>query len=111
MSGLDRTSVDETTLRQLALSRPVSDSGSQPLFPTQADAFFRADRLRVDGSHELTAEFSIQVVVDGAGRIEWGEKSLALGAGMTILVPHGAGRVTLDGSMTVLRGRPPKART
>lgn len=107
MSSLDRAALDEETLRQLGHSRPVTDSGSQPLFPTSADTFFRADRIHVSGTHVLPPGYSIVVVVDGAGSIEWDAGSLPLRAGMTLLVPHGAGPVTLGGAMTVLRGRPP----
>ena len=42
--------------------------GVERLFPPEADAFFRAERIRPRPSSPLTREFSILVVLEGAGR-------------------------------------------
>lgn len=81
------------------------------VFPHQADHFFRVERL---AAHELDADlepgFSVLVVVEGAGRLTWGGPDggkLGVRAGATVAVPHGAGRVRLQGALHVLRCRPP----
>ncbi len=82
-------------------------AGAGRLLPAEADEFFRADRLAVDGETALEAAYSVIVVTDGEGSLAWPEGSLGLARGSVVLVPYGAGPVTLSGSFAALRARPP----
>jgi mannose-6-phosphate isomerase len=73
----------------------------EPLFPTDADRFFRAERA--GGGATLGASFAVFVVVEGAGRLVAGDESIELARGDTLLVPHGAGPTRLEGSVTAIR--------
>jgi len=74
----------------------------EALFPPEAEAFFRAERIT--GPANLPAGFSILVVVGGEGRLG-GE--VTVGKGTTVMVPHAAGDLTLEGSVTAIRCMPP----
>ena len=60
-------------------------------------------RERLTGPATLDQGFSILVVLDGAA----GVGDLDVRRGDTILVPHAAGATRLEGSVAVLRCRPP----
>jgi mannose-6-phosphate isomerase len=76
------------------------------IFPAYADDFFRADRH--SGPSTWEAGFAIAAVLAGTGRLAWGDdESLPLRAGMTVLVSHDAGTVTVDGDVELVRCRPP----
>ncbi|HEV7710495.1 MAG TPA: class I mannose-6-phosphate isomerase [Asanoa sp.] len=78
------------------------------IFPAYGDAFFRA--VRHSGPSEWEPGFSIAVVVSGEGRLAWGaDESLALRTGMTVLIPHDAGTVRVEGPVELVRCRPPVA--
>ncbi|MHA7987060.1 class I mannose-6-phosphate isomerase [Rathayibacter sp. CAU 1779] len=109
-SDLDREPLSEETLARLASWRPVfadGDAQLTALFPPDADALFRADRIEVDGAYPLPAEFAVLVVTDGEGELGWAGQAVSLAPGQTILVPHGAGATVLRGALGVLRCRPP----
>ncbi|TIH40051.1 hypothetical protein [Subtercola vilae] len=91
-------------------------------FPPAADRFFRARSVHVEGAATLAAGFAILVVVAGEGSLQAGAAagaasigasaaplplSLRLGRGMTVLVPFGAGEITLQGSLDVIVCSPP----
>ncbi|HYF12376.1 MAG TPA: class I mannose-6-phosphate isomerase [Actinomycetota bacterium] len=86
------------------LDRWMSSRDGGRLFPAEADAFFRADR--VEGPGVLDAAFSIVVVLDGQGRMRWSGGELAVRRGATVLVPFAAGEVALDGEVRAIRCRP-----
>lgn len=109
LSGLDRRASDPERLGVLKESREIDDEGRQRLFPREAEAFFRAERLIVSGRCLLAAEFSLLVVEAGAGSLEWGDDALPLSAGTTVLIPHGAGEVAVTGDLRALRARGPAA--
>ena len=109
LSALDVSGWDPVRLNTLHAD---TGAGGRPgvtrLLPAQADPFFRAER--VDASSRGVAfepGYAILVVVSGNGRLEYPTGSLAVGRGSTILVPFGAGQVTLDGQFQALRCRPP----
>jgi mannose-6-phosphate isomerase len=83
--------------------------GVERLFPPDADAFFRAERIRPRASAPLPQEFSILVVVDGAGRLATEAGELRIRRGATVLVPWAAGEGALEGQVDVLRCLPPEA--
>ena len=79
------------------------------LFGARADAFFRAQRLRVDGAIELEPSFAVLITLDGAGLLHTERGgSVDVTAGDTLVVPYEAGASTLTGELTAIRARPPK---
>ncbi|HWD62686.1 MAG TPA: hypothetical protein VG369_09315 [Humibacter sp.] len=109
-SDLDRTVVSQHRLSELASRRTVRTIGAAqmtPLFPAEADAFFRADRIECHGSITLEPGYCVLVVLDGDGELGWADDRLPLTAGTTVLVPFGAGETVVRGTVTVLRCRPP----
>jgi mannose-6-phosphate isomerase len=99
---------------QLGRMRTSRVDGGRPgverLFPAEADAFFRAERIRPDPSCVLPREFSILVVLEGSGRLLTGAGEVSLTRGTTVLVPWAAGDGALVGQLEVLRCLPPEAR-
>ena len=79
------------------------------LFPAAADRFFRAQYLRPAPAAVLDAAYSILIVVAGAGRLETDAGAIDVAAGQTILIPHGAGPVTVRGAgVEAVRCLPPE---
>jgi mannose-6-phosphate isomerase len=82
--------------------------GVDVLFPREADAFFRAERIRPRDASPLSSEFSVVVIAKGRGRLEFGEDGvLEVGRGTTVLVPFAARNCRLVGSMEAIRCMPP----
>ncbi|WP_243063706.1 class I mannose-6-phosphate isomerase [Humibacter sp. RRB41] len=111
-SDLDRDVVSRDRLSELSsrrTTRTTGDAQTTPLFPTEADAFFRADRIDSHGSITLEPDYSVLVVLDGDGELQWVDETLPLTAGATVLVPFGAGETVVRGTVAVLRCRPPAA--
>lgn len=104
IAGLDRGRVSPERLERLAARR-----GSETLFPADADPFFSAVKLDVDGTSRLDPAFSVIVVLDGAGVLEYEGGSIEIAAGSTVLTMHGTGAVELRGRMSVVQCRPPRA--
>jgi mannose-6-phosphate isomerase len=77
-----------------------------PLLPDDASPYFRAERVR--GGADLEPSFAILVAVGGRGTLttEYGDE-LALARGTTALVPHAAGRTTIQGDVDAIRCLPP----
>ena len=103
IGGLDRRRVDPEQLELLASRR-----GAETLFPDDADRFFSASRVTVTGTARFAPAFSVLVVVDGAGVLEYEGGSIAVAAGMTVLTMHGTGEVELRGGLSVIRCAPPR---
>ena len=107
LSALDRSAWPADRLAELRGPRP-STGPVTALFPPAADRYFRADRIQVDGRVELDPEYSVLVVLAGAGRLATTSGAeLALQPGTIALVPYAAGAGTLTGTATVVRCRPP----
>jgi mannose-6-phosphate isomerase len=88
---------------------PAELTAAQGLLPPAAEPYFRAER--VDPRHgpvDREPAFAVLVVVDGEGvlRTDRGDE-LALRRGVTALVPHAAGRTTVEGAAEVIRCLPP----
>jgi mannose-6-phosphate isomerase len=82
--------------------------GARRLLPPRADAYFRAERLRLDPVVSLGPGFSILVLLEGPGRLETEHGgTLELRRGETVLVPHGAGAAELTGTVEAVRCLPP----
>jgi mannose-6-phosphate isomerase len=101
--GLQAVTRARTSAPELAALR---QSRGTSFFPTRADAFFRADRLVADAV--LAPSFSIVVVLAGQGTLEpQGGEAVSVSRGSTVLVPYGAGALTLRGSCRAIACRPP----
>jgi mannose-6-phosphate isomerase len=90
--------------------KPEDDGAVTELFGPAAAGFFRAQRITARSGAILEPSYAVLVVLAGAGELttEDGEKS-ALGKGDTVVVPHAAGAVTIDGELTAIRCLPPAA--
>lgn len=100
LSAVRRSALDDGELARLTSRRGAA------LFPTEADAFFRADRLV--GGAEVEPAFAILVGVTGAGELvpEDGVP-IPVRRGSTVLVPYAAGACRLEGGVEAIRARPP----
>jgi len=79
------------------------------LLPAQADPYFRAQRISLDG-HELSLppSFAILIVLDGELTVSTAEQEpLRLTHGDAALVPHGVGETSVSGRGTAIRCLPP----
>lgn len=82
--------------------------GVDVLFPSEADPFFRAERIRPRDAASLPAGFSIVVITLGRGHLEFGNAgSMEIVRGNTVLVPFAAGDCRLVGPLEALRCMPP----
>ena len=80
-----------------------------PVLPDRAADFFRVDRVAVGAV--LDASFAVLVITRGQGdlrQVDVGH-ALAVRSGHTILVPHQAGSLVIDGDLEALWCRPPQA--
>lgn len=112
LTALDYSGWDEARLHELrALRRGAAERpGVTRLLPPRADTFFGAERVDVSAPVALDPGYAILIVTSGQGRVSYPAGSLAVHRGSTILVPYGAGPVTLEGSFQALRCRPPSPR-
>lgn len=107
LGALDRTGWDAARLDALAEARAEGGRpGVETLFPPEADAFFRAERIRPAPS-DLPAAFSTLIVVDGGGVLRYHGGEVALERGDAVLVPYAAGDCLIEGEMEALRCMPP----
>jgi mannose-6-phosphate isomerase len=107
LSSLERTATDPARLEALTSSRRPGEDGITPLLPEEADRFFRAERIAPSPQTDLDAGFSILVVIDGTGRLDWSDGTLEIARGQTLVIPFGAGALRLAGTVTAIRCRPP----
>lgn len=108
LEALDGRAWAPESIAALAAPSRRVDSTTERLFPKEADAFFRADRLVVTTHASLDAAFSIVIVLAGTATLEFLGGSLPVRAGMTLLIPHGTGPVDLVGRVELIRARPPR---
>jgi mannose-6-phosphate isomerase len=108
IAGLETARWDAEQIATLASSDRTDDSGvARQLFPAAADSFFSAWQLDVQASHSVAPGFSVLVVTDGSGILRSGSYDLEIGLGMTVLIPYGAGEVSLVGQMKAILCAPP----
>ncbi|GAB3805963.1 class I mannose-6-phosphate isomerase [Humibacter antri] len=110
LSNLNRSTVSTDRLRELRssrITRLLGETEFTDLFPEEADAVFRAQRVSINGSFAFDAGFCVLVVLEGEGALEWNDGAFVLSRGQTVLVPHAAGGLILRGTLTVLCCRPP----
>lgn len=83
-------------------------TGEDTLVPAAAE-YFRAERHTIDGELVLDAGFSTLVILAGEGMLAGTNgATMTVKAGDTVLTPHSIGAVTLTGSLSLLRCRPPR---
>jgi mannose-6-phosphate isomerase len=73
---------------------------AERLLPAAADEFFAARRLY--GGDRIEPGFGVVIVVGGEGRLTGESDDLAVRRGDTLLVPHAAGPLRLDGQVEVI---------
>ncbi|OUM43271.1 class I mannose-6-phosphate isomerase [Arthrobacter sedimenti] len=101
LTGVQRTGISREALSDLVRTAPPKGSA----FPPDADAFFRLERVPVEGHVSLDPGFAVLVVSEGS----IGLAGQSAPRGSTWLVPAGAGAIVLDGAGEVLVARPPAA--
>ncbi len=99
--------VDLTPLSTTDLDRLVVRAGNARLLPTEADPYFRLDR--VVAGDRLDPGYAILVVTAGSGHLVGVGWQLDVRAGETLLAAYASGPITLTGDLTVLCCRPPAA--
>jgi mannose-6-phosphate isomerase len=99
------------TLRgDTATGRPVRP-GVTRLLPAATDGFFRAEWVRPAPAADLDASFAVLLILAGSGDLVAADGSRTpVSRGATILIPHGAGPLSLAGTLTAVRCLPPAAR-
>ena len=110
LQSVDRSAWDGDRLRHHRTDRPApaDRGGVRPLLPTDADPFFRAERVRPDPIARLDPGFSILVTLGGSGELSTqAGGDMPLRRGQTVLVAHAAGAAAVSGDLDVVRCRPP----
>jgi mannose-6-phosphate isomerase len=92
---------------------PPGESTVIKLLPPEADAYFGAERLTLDGP-QLTLDPAFSIVIGIGGEITIAsdahpETPLQLRSGTAVLIPYGAGVTTVSGHGTAIRCLPPVA--
>jgi mannose-6-phosphate isomerase len=107
---VDRSGLGPEELAGLR-SRREDGRGRRPgvdlMFSSEADPFFRAERIRPADASPLPAAFSILVVTGGSGTLEWQDRGLDVGRGDTVLIPFASGDCVLRGAVEAVRCLPP----
>jgi mannose-6-phosphate isomerase len=106
LRSLDRSPWSDRDLSNAASVRAGDSPRVERLFPSEADPYFRAERIR-PGTVELEPGFSVLLVSDGAGTLSGEGWEVPLRRGNAVLVPHAAGTSTIDGEVHALRCMPP----
>lgn len=75
------------------------------VLPPAADEFFRV--LRAQSGDVLAPSFGVLAVLDGEGSLDGDAGSLPVKKGMTVVLPHSAGALTVAGDVTALCCLPP----
>jgi mannose-6-phosphate isomerase len=101
LASVERGARDASALR----GPPTEDASVSELLPAAAAPFFSAQRIApAGGSAQLPAGFAVVIVIEGAGTLA----GLDVNRGDALLVPHGAGPVSVDGDLVAMACRPPE---
>jgi mannose-6-phosphate isomerase len=110
LAALDRRAWTREDLDRVREVRAGGQPGLERLFPSEAEEFFRGERIGCDGHVALEAAFSIVVVTEGEGAlVPDAGAPLPLGRGDAVLVPFAAGACRIEGSVEAIRCLPPAA--
>lgn len=100
---------DTAALKPADLDALVVRGGAgEDTLAAAAAPYFRAERFDLSGPAQLEAGFSILVVLDGEGTLGTVSGVVPLRRGDTVLVPFAAGDLQLQGSLSLVRCRPPR---
>jgi mannose-6-phosphate isomerase len=99
--------VRSEALPEAQLRSLVGRWDDEHVFPASADPFFRAQRLVVPAEADIEPAFSVLLVVSGSGQISSEFGGVDVRTGSTVVVPFGAGRVSVRGQLEILRSQPP----
>jgi mannose-6-phosphate isomerase len=109
LSCLDRTGWDADRLASCVTRQAVAaDPGVRSLLPAQADPFFRAEQIILDGEITVPAQFAVLVVLEGSAQLAGDfDPPFDVRHGDTVLIPYGAGGLTITGEAKLIRCLPP----
>jgi mannose-6-phosphate isomerase len=83
------------------------NSGVGSLLPSEADAFFVAERVDTQVSRHLSQSYGVLVVTGGHGHLDTEDGSaVPVGRGSTVAIPHSAGAAMLSGDLEGVRCLP-----
>ncbi len=111
LETVNRDGFDADRLASLIKHTGQQTNRSVPLLADEAAEFFLADRLHTGTGVDLDPSFGVLIVLDGAGSLRGDHGDLALERGRTVVVPHAAGAVQLEGDLVAVHCRPPAPRT
>jgi mannose-6-phosphate isomerase len=105
LSCIDRRACSPERLKELR-GRPIN-SGAGSLLPSEADAFFVAERVDTQVSRHLSQSYGVLVVTAGSGQLATEDgSSLHVGRGSTVAIPYSAGPAVLSGDLEGVRCLP-----
>jgi mannose-6-phosphate isomerase len=107
LQALDRSPWGADDLARSMSVRSGERPGVETLFPSDADEFFRAERIK-PAPTPLEESFSVLVVIRGRAVLRGDTWDLDLNRGDAVLLPYAAGRCELEGDAEILRCMPPK---
>jgi mannose-6-phosphate isomerase len=79
----------------------------EDILPAASRPYFRAQRVRGGDTARLEPSFAVLLVESGAGDLRGDGWEVAVQRGTTLVVPWGAGAVSVEGQVDVLRCLPP----
>jgi mannose-6-phosphate isomerase len=103
LQAVECSSRDSEEMRQLVRRAGYGSS----VLPETADAYFRLERLALNGEATLDPGFAILVVLTGEVDLE-DRRTVHLKPGTTALVPHACGPLMVRGRAELLVCRPPR---
>jgi mannose-6-phosphate isomerase len=105
LSCIDRKACPPERLKELH-GRSLN-SGVGSLLPSEADAFFVAERVDTQVSRHLSQSYGVLVVTGGSGHLATEDgSSVPVGRGSTVAIPHSAGPAVLSGDLEGVRCLP-----
>jgi mannose-6-phosphate isomerase len=105
LRALDLRLWSDEDLTRARSGRGSPRDGVETLFPPEADAFFRAERVG-SGAH-IEQGFAVLLVTGGRGELRGDGWKLEIAKGDAVLVPFAAGSQVLEGQVEALRCMPP----
>ena len=106
LDAVRRDAFDAGTVGQLV--RRAGEGPFRQVLPDLADPYFRAWSVSAAGGPiTVPASFAVVVVLDGEGTLSWSGDERPINRGDAFVVPHGAGELTFDGTVTAIVAQPP----
>lgn len=106
---VNRKGFDDAALDSLIKHTSLRSDPAVPLLAEEAAEFFLADRLHPSPAVEREASFGVLIAVEGSGRLRCADGTeLPVHRGSTIVVPHAAGDISLEGDLVAVHCQPPR---